>query len=205
MIRHLRLASTLLLLVSTSALASPLIDGVKSRLTDAPLLRGQFEQQKSVKGFSRPLVSSGTFLVVKDGGVLWDTQKPFASTLTVTPRSLRAEHGDGAAAYQLDAAKEPALATVNALLLSLVSGDVAGLARHFKVEGALREAGAWKLTLVPTEPGLSRMFKAVRLEGDRHVRTVELDEVSGDASLIRFTALTEGPAPSGAEAARLAK
>ena len=194
-----------LLLIASTARATPLVEGVKARLSEAPLLRGTFEQQKSVKGFKRPLESSGVFLMVKDRGVLWDTRKPFASTLTITPRSLRAEQGPGGASYQLETSREPALAAMNALLLSLVSGDVAALSKSFRIEGTLIDDKAWALTLTPLEPGLSRLFRTVRLEGDRHVRLVRLEEVSGDASVIRFSDLAASPAPGSAEAARLAR
>ncbi len=44
------------------------------------VLRGEFEQTKTIKGFKRPLVSKGSFVMAAGKGVLWVTAQPFAST-----------------------------------------------------------------------------------------------------------------------------
>jgi hypothetical protein len=201
----IRLTTLLCLLLATAAQAEDLIAGVRARMVAAPVLRGEFEQHKTVKGFKKPLVSRGDFLIVQDRGVLWDTRKPFASSLTVTPTSLTAVQGEGKAGYHLDARREPALAAVNGLLLALLSGDLDALGVRFRVEGALLEGGSWRLVLTPIEVGLSRIFRRVRLEGDRHVRRVHLEEAQGDESELRFESLATTPPPSPAEADRLAK
>lgn len=183
---------------------APLLEGVRARLDAAPVLRGAFEQKKTVKGFSRPLVSSGRFLLVRDQGILWDTEKPFAATLTVTPEVLTAAHGGGDAGYRLEADKEPGVAIVNRLLLALVAGDLQALSSHFEVEGALRGKSAWTLTLTPSSAGLAKVFTSIRLEGAGEVREVELQEQNGDRSVIHFQELRTGPAPTAGEKQRLA-
>ncbi|WP_375760891.1 outer membrane lipoprotein carrier protein LolA [Corallococcus exercitus] len=192
-------------LLSVSAHAADLVKDVRARLVDAPLVRGQFEQKKTVAGFKKPLVSKGDFLLARDQGVLWNTRTPFASTLTLTRKSLSAEQGAGGAAYHLDSTKEPALAAVNELLFALLSGDVASLQKRFKVEGALVGAAGWKLELTPTDAGLARVFKHIRLEGDGYVRQVQLDETRGDSSVITFEQLAQTPPPNATEAERLGK
>ncbi|MBN8226613.1 outer membrane lipoprotein carrier protein LolA [Corallococcus macrosporus] len=195
----------MLSLLSVSAHAADLVKDVRARLVDAPLVRGQFEQKKSVAGFKKPLVSKGDFLLARDQGVLWNTRTPFASTLTLTRKSLSAEQGAGGAAYHLDSTKEPALAAVNELLFALLSGDVASLQKRFKVEGALVGTAGWKLELTPTDAGLARVFKHIRLEGDGYVRQVQLDETRGDSSVITFEQLAQTPPPDATEAERLGK
>lgn len=194
-----------MLLVASTASAGDVVAGVRARLADVPLLRGDFEQKKTVSGFKKPLVSRGAFLLSREQGVLWDTREPFASTLTLTRKSLSAEQGTGAAAYHLDASKEPGLAAVNEVMFALLSGDVAALARRFRVEGELVGTAGWKLTLTPTDAGLSRVFKSIHLEGDTYVRQVRLDEARGDTSVIQFDKLSQTPPPNDAEARRLAK
>lgn len=194
-----------LALLSVSAHAADLVKDVRARLVDAPLIRGQFEQKKTVAGFKKPLVSKGDFLLARDQGVLWNTRTPFASTLTLTRKSLSAEQGTGGAAYHLDSAKEPALAAVNELLFSLLAGDVATLQKRFTVEGELVGAAGWKLELTPTDAGLARVFKHIHLEGDGYVRQVRLDETRGDVSVIVFDQLARTPPPDASETERLGK
>lgn len=192
-------------LLCTTASASELLAGVRARLADPPVLRGQFEQKKTVAGFKKPLSSRGDFLLSRGKGLLWDTRSPFASTLTLTRKSLSAEQKTGGAAYHLDASREPALAAVNEFLFALLSGDVNTLATRFRVEGELVGADGWRLTLTPTDAGLARVFRGIRLEGDRFVRQVQLEETGGDSSLIQFMQLAQTPPPSDTEMERLGK
>src|SRR5437868_5861786 len=46
------------------------------RLKTAPVLKGEFEQTKTLKGFKNPLVSRGEFLVARGQGVWWHTRQP---------------------------------------------------------------------------------------------------------------------------------
>ncbi|MBN9683540.1 MULTISPECIES: LolA family protein [unclassified Corallococcus] len=195
----------MLSLLSVSAHAADLVKDVRSRLVDAPLVRGRFEQKKTVQGFKKPLVSKGDFLLARDQGVLWNTRTPFASTLTLTRKSLSAQQATGGAAYHLDSTKEPALAAVNELLFALLSGDVAALQKRFTVAGELVGDKGWKLELTPTDAGLARVFKHIHLEGDGYVRQVQLDETRGDSSVITFEQLAQTPPPDATEAERLGK
>ncbi|WP_342381266.1 outer membrane lipoprotein carrier protein LolA [Myxococcus stipitatus] len=193
------------LLAGMTASAQDVVTQVRARLADVPLLRGDFEQKKTVSGFKKPLVSRGVFLLAREQGVLWDTKTPFASTLTLTRKSLSAQQSSGAAAYHLDASKEPGLAAVNEVMFALLSGDVAALSKRFRVEGALEGAEGWKLTLTPTDAGLARVFRVIHLEGDKYVRQVRLEEARGDVSVILFDKLAQAPSPTETEAQRLAK
>jgi hypothetical protein len=197
------LLTLMLALWSVSAHAADLVKDVRARLVDAPLVRGQFEQKKTVSGFNKPLVSKGDFLLARDQGVLWNTRTPFASTLTLTRKSLSARQASGGAAYHLDSTKEPALAAVNELLFALLAGDVGTLQKRFKVEGELVGDKGWKLDLTPTDAGLARVFKSIHLEGDGYVRQVRLDETRGDVSVIAFEQLAQTPPPDATEAKRL--
>lgn len=188
-----------------TASASELVEGVRARLTVAPLLRGEFEQKKTVAGFKKPLVSRGVFVLSREKGVLWDTRSPFASTLTLTRNSLSARQDTSGAGYHLDTSREPALAAMNELLFALLSGDVATLSQRFRVEGELVDKEGWRLTLTPTDAGLARVFKSVQLQGDRFVREVRLEEARGDSSVIQFSNLAQTPPLSDKEAERLAK
>lgn len=179
--------------------AAPL-DDVKGRLADAPVLRGQFEQQKTVAGFKKPLLSSGDFLLWRDHGVLWQTRKPFASTLSITRNGLSAQSGN--TGYRLSSSQEPAMRAVNEMLLALLGGDLVVLQRQFKVTAQLTERG-WSLQLTPLDAALGQVLRQVELSGDRYVRQVLLEESSGDHSRIRFEQLAEQPAPTAEERQRL--
>lgn len=189
----------LLLALACAAVAAQAADlqaEVLKRLDASPVLQGEFEQSKSLKGFKNPLVSKGEFLLARSQGIVWETKQPFASTLVITRERLLARRADGSVATQMEASREPALRLVNELMFALLAGDLAALSQRFKVEGELQGAQGWKLQLTPTDALLAGQFTGITLEGDRHVKAVRLAERNGDTTQIRFGAVRSAPALS---------
>jgi len=154
------------------------------RMDDAPVIRGEFEQTKTIKGFKKPLVSRGLFLMAKGQGVLWQTQTPFASQLIVTRDRMTTVTEGGM--QQMDARQEPGLRAINELLMSVLGGDLRALSARFEITGSLSGARAWVMTLVPKDAALARFISRIEMEGAQHVQQVRLTEGNGDSSLIRF-------------------
>lgn len=166
--------------------ASPLLREVRERLAQDPVLRGAFEQRKTVRGFRHPLVSSGEFTVSRRRGVLWRTQLPFASTLVVTRDRVLARQADGSVARVLNASDEPAVRTISETLFGVMAADLALLAQRFHLDGELAGREGWRLALLPREAAMARWVARVELEGDRYLRAVRLQEAGGDATQIRL-------------------
>lgn len=169
--------------------AADIVAEVRARLADAPVLRGDFAQTRTLKGFKHPLLSSGDFLLLRSRGVVWRTRAPFASTLIVTRDRLQSRGADGATTAAIDARTEPGLRIVNEVMFALLASDLTALARHFRIEGEVLDGQRWRLVLTPLEALLAGQFVLMALEGDQYVRQVRLDERSGDQTVIRFTAL----------------
>ncbi|MDZ5459468.1 outer membrane lipoprotein carrier protein LolA [Azohydromonas lata] len=180
----------------------PIVAQVRERLVQAPVLRGEFEQRKTVKGFKNPLLSRGDFIVARERGVLWHTREPFASTLTLTRERLLSRAADGSVAMRLDAREEPGARAVNELLFALMAADLPTLAQRFRVEGELQGAEGWRLQLTPRDAALAQWVGRIEIEGDRHVRVVRLSEAQGDATAIRFSALATAASLTREEAVR---
>lgn len=176
---------SLLLALTLSADPTALATQVKAKLKDAPVLTGTFEQSKQVKGFKRPLKSSGTYRVVKAEGVTWNTLKPFASELTVRAGDITSKQ-NGVEVFKLDAKSEPGVRVITELLFSLLSGDLPALSKQFTHEGEVGEKD-WRIELTPKEPTLQKVFTRITLKGDDAVRSVHLLEAGGDATLITLT------------------
>lgn len=156
-----------------------------SRLDPSEVIRGDFEQTKSIKGFKKPLVSRGQFVIVRGRGIQWITMAPFPSTLIVTRDRLTTVTEGGM--RQIDVRQEPGLRAVNDLLMAVLGGDMKALNARFQVEGGLQGAQGWRMTLVPRDAALSRFIARIEMEGDRHVQSVRMSEASGDENRIRFT------------------
>ena len=188
--------------VSAPAPAADFVKLVHERLKVAPVLRGDFEQTKTLKGFRNPLVSKGEFLVARGQGVWWHTLQPFESTLVVTPTKLFTRNADGSASSLVDAQAEPGLQQVNALIFSLLAADVDVLADKFTVVAHSVGAAGWTLTLTPRDANIARFLVRATLAGERDVQTVRIDEARGDVTQIRFSRQLPSAALAPDEAAR---
>lgn len=167
---------------------------VQRRIAQVAVLRGEFVQEKRLKGFRNPLKSQGRFLVARERGVLWSTLKPFPSEVVLTRDRILSRHADGRSRVEVDARQQPALRSVNAMMFALMSGDVQALATRFDVQPTLLPEGGWRLMLTPRPGAMAQAFRQVTLVGDRYVRGVDIEEAGGDHTRLRFSGMVETPA-----------
>ena len=187
------------------AAAAPAADGIAlihRRLQAAPVLKGEFEQSKTLKGFKNPLVSHGEFLVARGQGVWWHTQQPFETTLVVTQTRLFTRNADGSASDLVDAQAEPGARQVNELVFALLAADLDALAAKFTLVAQPVGAAGWTLVLTPRDANLAKFLVRATLSGERDVQTVRIEEARGDATLIRFSHQVPAAALAADEAAR---
>jgi hypothetical protein len=187
------------------AASAPAADGVRlvrERLKVAPVLKGEFEQTKTLKGFRNPLVSKGEFLVARGPGVWWHTQQPFETTLVVTKTRLFTRNPDGSASNLADAQAEPGVKQVNELVFSLLAADLDVLADKFDVVAQPVGAAGWTLVLTPRDANIARFLVRATLAGERDVLSVRIEEARGDATQIRFSRQQPSAALTADEAAR---
>ena len=157
------------------------------RLKISPVLKGEFEQTKTLKGFRNPLVSRGEFLVARGQGVWWHTRQPFESTLVVTKTRLFTRNADGSAGNLMDGQAEPGLKQVNELVFSLLAADLDALADRFAIVAQPVGANGWTLTLTPRDANIAKVLVRATLAGERDVQAVRIEEAGGDATQIRFS------------------
>ena len=186
-------------------LAAPAADVARllhERLKVAPVLKGEFEQAKTLKGFRNPLVSRGEFLVARGQGVWWHTRQPFESTLVVTRTRLFTRNADGSATDLVDAQAEQGVRQVNELVFSLLAADLDVLADKFTIVAQPVGAAGWTMTLTPRDANLAKFLVHATLAGERDVQTVRIEEARGDATQIRFSHQSSSEALAADEAAR---
>jgi hypothetical protein len=169
--------------------APTIVAEVRRRMASDPVIRGSFEQRKSLKGFRHPVVSRGDFVVMRERGVVWRTQEPFPSSLLVTRDRVVARQADGTVAKRLNASEEPAVRTISETLFALMTADVRALAARFDIQGETVGAEGWRLALQPRDAGVAKWLTRVELEGDRFLRAVRLQEGSGDSTQIQLSKL----------------
>ncbi len=183
----------LTLLLALPLQAAPLSrDQVQQLLTLSQARQAHFEQEKQVAGLSQPLKASGELLLVRDLGLWWQQQKPFALTLTLTLTPQRmVQQMAGQPATVIDS---PQLLEFSQMLLALFGSDEATLSRYFKIDFQSTEAG-WQLLLVPTLTPLDKVFASLTLSGQGQLDQLIIADKQGDSTRIRFSAWQERSLP----------
>lgn len=188
-------------LASPALLADELTNRIQQQLSNAPVLRGEFQQTRQLAGMSRPLKSSGRMVVDNRRGVLWKTEKPIAGSLRISRQEI--VHKDGSQVLmRLSAEREPVVKTIGSILFSLFAGDLATLDRHFTHSGSLQRRDGrrgWELQLTPRDAALASLIQRIELKGGSHAEEVLLRAASGDITRIEFRRVNTASALTAAE------
>jgi hypothetical protein len=168
----------LLLIPVTQSYASELLADITSRLVKAPITQGTFQQEKQLKILSRPLTSSGLFTYDQNKGVIWKTLAPVPSLLLVNESQLISGQGE----------KNVPVA-FGKVFKALLGGNLHELTEGFLMTGENKN-NTWQLQLTPTDEFLQKIISTITLSGDSELRTLELQEVTGNFTRINFTQIT---------------
>jgi hypothetical protein len=198
--KRIFLSVTLLLACAAVQAAAP-IAKIQAMLAKPSMMCGRFDQTKQLAGMKKPLASQGRFCVVAGKGVLWRTIKPFPNTLRLTKDEIVHFQGERVA-MRLDAKQEPTVRMINSVLFSMLSGDLGQLETLFEVDGSA-DAASWKVALKARNPALAKAIGAIALEGSAYVKTINIDEASGDHTVIVFSEIKSGEGSISAEEAKL--
>ncbi|KQV85171.1 hypothetical protein ASD15_08650 [Massilia sp. Root351] len=193
-------AAALLAACAAACAAAP-VAKIQAMLAKPDVLCGRFDQTKQLAGLKKPLASNGRFCVVAGKGVLWRTLKPFPNTLRLTRDEIVHLQGERVA-MRLEAKNEPVVRMINGVMFSLLGGDLAQLDQLFEVDGTADAAG-WQVALKAREPALAKAIGAISLEGGAYVKSIVMQEASGDKTTIVFSAMQAGPAAMAPDEAAL--
>lgn len=170
--------------------AAPVKPAIARRLASPPLLSGRFSQEKKVAGLKKPLLSQGDFLVERDKGVIWRTQKPFAAAVAVTAKGIWSLKQAGTG-IKRSSIHQGNLGVAMDMIQKVLAGDPSLLSKAFKVTGQ-GDSASWSMELKPLDPVVARVITAIRLQGSAHVDRVEYSEANGDKTRIAFTDVAPG-------------
>lgn len=163
---------------------------IQAMLAKPAVMCGRFDQTKNLAGMKKPLAAEGRFCVVAGKGILWRTLKPFPSTLRLTRDEIVNYQGDRVA-MRLDAKTEPTVRVINNVLFSLLAGDLGQLESLFEGDGSV-DGGSWNVALKPRQAALEKAIGTIRLEGGSYVKSIVMNEASGDRTSIVFSAIQTG-------------
>ena len=177
-----KLAATgfVLMFLCSSAQAFDL-QQLSTQLARPQVIHGDFIQEKHLRALPKPLISTGTFVLAKDHGLLWQLKTPLQQDYRITAQGIARRNGSE---WQMLPGKS-AGAEQNRLFLAVLQGDSSGLQRDFELQ-LQGEASHWQLTLTPRSVLLKQIFTRINIDGGELVQRIELQETQGDSTLLKM-------------------
>jgi outer membrane lipoprotein-sorting protein len=151
---------------------------INAILSAHPLIKGEFTQKKTLNRLKRSLESGGTFIIDADRGMVWETLRPFPSTMAVG-RDYLLQWSPGGRKTRLDARGNETFLQLAETISAVFSGSTEKLLDKF--DNYFIEAdGTWTVGLVPGEKNLRSFARRIILRGDSVIRQITLYEQNGD-------------------------
>jgi len=149
-----------------------------SRLAEHPVVLGNFEQEKTLSRLKRTLKSSGNFIIASGLGMVWDTVKPFASTLALGKDYL-IQSRPGGQKTVLSAQGNETFLRMAEVISAVFSGDSQGLMDNFNIF-YVGSPAAWELGLSPKNTAIGSFAEKIIMKGDTAIRSIIIYEQNGD-------------------------
>jgi len=115
---------------------APTFESVVAQLAEHGVVRGIYSQTREIELLSRPLESSGSF-VLSDLGLYWQQDRPFKSVLIADGERLVQSIDDGPVT-SIDAAEHPMVLPFSRIFLSIFNGSEQQLKEHFTISSGGR-------------------------------------------------------------------
>ncbi len=184
------LISLMMIAFTANVFAQVNLESVCSMLSKHPNTTGNFNQEKTLKNSSRTLKSNGSFIFSMDG-IMWKTEKPFPSTLTITKNSMIQTSASGKKSVT-DVSKNEVFKSVSSTLISVFSNDTEVLKKNFNVDFKDEGQGNWKIVLIPRDATVAVMVSSIDLSGvtknsSCDLMSIVMNEKSGEKITYTFS------------------
>ncbi|MBP5162567.1 MAG: outer membrane lipoprotein carrier protein LolA [Spirochaetales bacterium] len=148
---------------------------------------GDFRQIKAVKGSTRTFVSTGRIQIATGYGIVWYTEKPYASMLVVGKDVLIQKIRDGEPSH-LDMAQNPIYTQIATSLECVFSADFSVMDQMFTtfLSGG---PSSWELRLVPKSKSVASFMESIEMKGSDMFESLTLYETTGDSIRYEFSGL----------------
>ena len=188
------ITSMIFMVMTTLPLASyaesSKVGQIFQQLSQTPVVRAHFEQQKKLTSLNKTFSSNGQVLFSKSQGVIWQIQKPVQADLIVTPKKLLQKTQRTMSQLEIDNSQYGSVAT---MFLQLMAGDETALAKNFNVVTANYTTSAWDVTLTPKSALFKKLFVKVNAQGGRYVNRIVITEQANNMTIINFSQQTAQP------------
>lgn len=164
--------------------------GLMATVEEESMVRGVFEQEKTLQVLKKPLLAQGDFLFSPQQGLLWHIQNPFEYSLIMTDDYFVQKTE---MSQQVISAKEqPAIFSFGKVFSGILSADFSLLKEHFNLWGKESELNddVWQVCLEPKQAPFKQLIAQIKIRGSRFVEQVDIIDHNNDFSRIVFSQVT---------------
>lgn len=152
-------------------------------------LKGSFTQTKSISGSNRKLKSSGTVSFVPGYGIIWYTEKPYASMLVVG-RDVLIQKVRESNPVHLSIEENAIYRQIATALESSFSGDFSTAGLYFDTY-FLQDGETWHIKLIPNDSTIASFMSSIHMEGRKMLEALTMMEANGDSISYEFSDLRQ--------------
>ncbi len=161
------------------------LESVCKNLAAHPNTTGDFTQIKTLQTNGRKLTSTGKF-IFSQRGILWQTEKPFPSSLILTKDAMVQIAANGKKSV-MSGKDNQFFANVSETLSSVFSGNVDALKKNFECELIQEADSSWKILLTPKDSTIASVMKSMVLAGTgADLSSLEMAETSENTICYEF-------------------
>jgi outer membrane lipoprotein-sorting protein len=148
-------------------------------------IQADFTQEKSLSMLSEKIISSGKFWYKKKSQLRIEYFRPFSYLVIINEGKIFIR--DGEKENKFSTSSNKVFQQVNRMLLDCVSGSM--LESPDFQSRIFESRQAWLIELTPVARNLKKLYKNINIvidKSDYTVSTIEMIEISGDKTSIRF-------------------
>jgi len=149
-----------------------------AELAKNPIVKGNFVQEKYLSRLDRSLMSSGNFIIAAGQGMVWDTLRPFPSTMILGSDFIVQSRPDGQKSV-LSAQGNETFIQMADVISTVFSGQSQGLLKNFEVY-FLGSVSNWDIGLLPKDSIIASFAMKIIIRGDSAIRFIRIFEQKGD-------------------------
>jgi len=176
----------LFFVVSAQAAETTALEKLREGLSGVTSVRANFTQEKTLSLFKQKLTIKGRMLIDNKGSLLWVTDEPVRSALTLRDGTLRQWDAESGRVTSMPVSQIPALPALTTQIQNWLRGDFDALARDYEINVEKEEPPT--LVCAPKQKDAAP-FSSVTLvfnEDPPHLQKVELVEAGGNLTTIVF-------------------
>jgi len=152
---------------------------ISTILAEHKIVKGNFEQIKKLNRLNRTLVSSGNFLIVPELGMVWDTLKPFPSTMTLGKNYIiQSRSGQRTV---LSAQENETFIRMAEVISAVFTGNIEKLTENFDIY-FIGVTTNWEIGLIPKDKFIAYITERIVMNGDSAIKSILVYEQNGDST-----------------------